>query len=282
MKYEMKNVFRFRCIIINIKFSTKNYHEKYFLTRKFKTKIQIMRYLLLIIFVGLSTQSDCQTKYLKSRIKEQKKNYKIIGVQNQTPLKTLDNRTFELNDFKGKYIVVDFWFTKCAPCFREFPHLDKIKQRYLADTNLIFVNICSISSEAEWRKVIQEKSITGIHLFDENTQQMDRRLIGSPKPNGQGTIHDQLYLNGYPGYAFLNDEGTILGATNVSPSDSILFAYYIDGLLQNKSIEESFHSFFEEINKKETSKNFNDFLKKRFGIDAEKKDQIIAVYRKVL
>lgn len=35
-----------------------------------------------------------------------------------------------LNDLKGKVVVIHFWFTDCAPCVAEFPALNQLWQDY--------------------------------------------------------------------------------------------------------------------------------------------------------
>lgn len=43
----------------------------------------------------------------------------------------LNGEKFNLENLKGKIIVLNFWFTQCKPCVAEFPGLNKLKQKYI-------------------------------------------------------------------------------------------------------------------------------------------------------
>lgn len=41
-----------------------------------------------------------------------------------------DKNTKPLSEYKGKVVVVDFWATWCGPCFRSFPNIRALQERY--------------------------------------------------------------------------------------------------------------------------------------------------------
>jgi peroxiredoxin len=41
-------------------------------------------------------------------------------------LSDIDNRTFSLQDYRGKIVLTSFFFYTCAPCLAEFPHIQEI------------------------------------------------------------------------------------------------------------------------------------------------------------
>ena len=45
-------------------------------------------------------------------------------------LSTLDGRTLELNSYRGKVVLLDFWATWCTPCRDEIPHLVEMQNKY--------------------------------------------------------------------------------------------------------------------------------------------------------
>jgi|GEM_PF-1550447 thiol-disulfide isomerase/thioredoxin len=38
-----------------------------------------------------------------------------------------------LSDLRGKYVLIDFWATNCAPCLIDLPHLRSVSRRYSGD-----------------------------------------------------------------------------------------------------------------------------------------------------
>ena len=81
---------------------------------------------LLIIFITLLTNTFAQDI----------PNIKNIVINKE--LKTYNNLTFldskeniiELNNYKGKLIILNFWATWCAPCKREMPSLEKLTNQF--------------------------------------------------------------------------------------------------------------------------------------------------------
>jgi thiol-disulfide isomerase/thioredoxin len=55
-------------------------------------------------------------------------------------LKTLDGRTLNSRDWKGKVTLVNFWATWCAPCREEIPDLIKLQDRYKDHLQIIGVS----------------------------------------------------------------------------------------------------------------------------------------------
>ncbi|MAY31734.1 MAG: redoxin [Rhodovulum sp.] len=73
------------------------------------------------------------------------------------PLETLDGAPVTLAEYQGKYVVVNFWATWCAPCRKEMPGLDRL-QTELAGEDFEVVTIA-----------VGRLSVPGIHRFFEET-----------------------------------------------------------------------------------------------------------------
>jgi peroxiredoxin len=66
---------------------------------------------------------------------------KIGVVAPSVHLKTIDGKDFDLQDARGKVVLLNFFATWCGPCMEEMPHLqDQIWDRF-KDRNFIMVAV---------------------------------------------------------------------------------------------------------------------------------------------
>ena len=61
--------------------------------------------------------------------------------------KALDGKTVSLNDFKGKYLVINWWATNCGPCIAEMPGLNKMVEKYKERPDVKFLAIAKDEKE---------------------------------------------------------------------------------------------------------------------------------------
>jgi len=82
-----------------------------------------MRKLFMFLFIAVCGLSFCQTKYVKDY------NLKIGEVFPPLSLNS-PNGKVNLDSYKGKIIVINWWATYCPPCIGEIPGLNKLVQKY--------------------------------------------------------------------------------------------------------------------------------------------------------
>ena len=103
-------------------------------------------------------------------------------------LNTLVGNNFNSEQLKGKPTMINFWFTRCAPCIDEMPILNKIKEKYKGDFNFIAIT---------YEKEEDVKSFLKKHLFN------FEHLINAE------SFTDQLGIIGYPINLFLDKNGVL-------------------------------------------------------------------------
>jgi thiol-disulfide isomerase/thioredoxin len=62
-------------------------------------------------------------------------------------LTTIDGKTLDSNDFKGKVVLVNFWATWCPPCRDEIPDLIKLQEQY--KEHLLIIGVSSDEGPVE-------------------------------------------------------------------------------------------------------------------------------------
>jgi peroxiredoxin len=76
-----------------------------------------------------------------------------------------DGKMFSLSDFKGKYILIDFWASWCVPCRKENPNLIKAYQQY-KDKGFTIVGLSMDSSTANWLTAVGQDKLPWMQLND--------------------------------------------------------------------------------------------------------------------
>jgi cytochrome oxidase Cu insertion factor (SCO1/SenC/PrrC family) len=84
-------------------------------------------------------------------------------------------------NFAQKTVLMDFWFTGCQGCIPMAAALQKVKDRFKSDSNVVFANVSVDKSKITWLNSIKEGRFTGrdgIHLFT-NSFGQDHPVIKS-------------------------------------------------------------------------------------------------------
>ena len=71
---------------------------------------------------------------------------------------SLDGKTYNLAELKGKPVLLDFWATWCGPCIRSMPTLEKIHADY-RDQGLVVLGIDVGEKRETVEKFLQTKPI---------------------------------------------------------------------------------------------------------------------------
>jgi len=132
-------------------------------------------------------------------------------------LKTYNNLVFldskqeivELNNYKGKLVILNFWATWCAPCKKEMPSLDSLKSNKVLDNLEIFPINIGKDNFKKSQKFFSELKIKNLEIY-----------FGSPI-----TLTKELSLRGVPTTIIFNRRGQefarIIGSIDFSDESFI-------------------------------------------------------------
>jgi peroxiredoxin len=72
---------------------------------------------------------------------------------------------FSLSQLKGKYVLVDFWASWCAPCRKENPNVVAAFNKY-KNKNFTIVGVSLDSDKESWVKAIKDDGLNWYHMSD--------------------------------------------------------------------------------------------------------------------
>ncbi len=80
-------------------------------------------------YIGLSILDD-----------EDKANIRLNNKLPSFEFVDLEGKTLHSDELIGKVVLINFWFTRCAPCIEEMPYLDQLKEAYEKD-GVVFISM---------------------------------------------------------------------------------------------------------------------------------------------
>ncbi|AUP80682.1 TlpA family protein disulfide reductase [Flavivirga eckloniae] len=122
-----------------------------------------------------SFDKDLQSSYFLKQLIERKNNLERVAIGKKSPafsLPTYHNKIISLNDFKGKYVLIDFWASWCPPCIKGIPNLKRIRKRF-PEESLSIISISIDAKKDDWIKAVQKHEMPWPQLLDESPKVAD-------------------------------------------------------------------------------------------------------------
>jgi thiol-disulfide isomerase/thioredoxin len=112
-------------------------------------------------------------------------------------LKSIDGGSFTLSSLEkgGKYIVLDFWGSWCAPCLEGMPEMKKMYERF--GDRLEIVGIACRDGESNWKNAVARLDLPWIHVINDE-------LLP------EGDIAARYHIASYPTKIILAPDRTIV------------------------------------------------------------------------
>lgn len=110
-------------------------------------------------------------------------------------LPDLNGKQVSLSDFRGKWVVLDFWGSWCGWCVKGFPALKQAYEKY--GDKIVVIGIDCNESEDDWRAGVKQHQIPWLNLYNGH----DRKL------------YSDYNIEGFPTKAIINPEGKLVDLT---------------------------------------------------------------------
>lgn len=114
-----------------------------------------------------------------------------------------DDNSYTLADFKGKYILLDFWASWCSPCFEEFPYMRNIHNQFSAD-RYVMIGIGLDEEKSTWQSTLNREKLPWLQLY------------------GGKELRNELFIKyrggGIPFIILIDPDGKILRYNDIRPS----------------------------------------------------------------
>lgn len=111
---------------------------------------------------------------------------------------TIDGKQVSLSDFKGKWVVIDFWGSWCPWCIKGFPALKEAYAKYKPQLEVVGV-ACNDKRDA-WEAALKKYELPWVNVYN-------------PEEGG-GKVLEEYGVEGFPTKVIVSPEGKIRNITS--------------------------------------------------------------------
>lgn len=114
-----------------------------------------------------------------------------------------------IKENNDKVIILDFWFTGCGACRKDFERMDALKKDLSVEADVEFVYLCYSSTENDWKSVSRKFNLQG-----QNYLLSQEQVI---------YFQDLFSISSAPRYILINKAGKVVNSNFRPPFDKNQF-----------------------------------------------------------
>lgn len=112
--------------------------------------------------------------------------------------KTIAGEDFDIAQYKGKVVLVDFWATWCGPCIAEMPHIKEVYAKY-HDKGFEIIGVSLDYKKEDLEEYVKAEKIAWVQLYH----------VGE-NPDESNPIAKYYGINGIPTGILVDREGKVV------------------------------------------------------------------------
>jgi thiol-disulfide isomerase/thioredoxin len=144
-----------------------------------------MRILIILIFLLSNSFADETTDFKNLIIKKDQKKYEDLSFLDS------DKKQVNLDDYRGKLVLLNFWASWCAPCKEEMPSLDSLQSNKNLNNLQIFPINVGQDNEKKAKDFFEQLDIQNLNIYFDTTI----------------TLAKKFQLRGIPTTILINKDG---------------------------------------------------------------------------
>ena len=144
-----------------------------------------MRILIILTFLLSNSFADETTDFKNLIIKKDQKKYEDLSFLD------VDKKQVNLDDYRGKLVLLNFWASWCAPCKEEMPSLDSLQSNKNLNNLQIFPINVGQDNEKKAKDFFEQLDIKTLNIYFDTTI----------------TLAKKFQLRGIPTTILINKDG---------------------------------------------------------------------------
>ncbi|HTH83413.1 MAG TPA: TlpA disulfide reductase family protein [Mucilaginibacter sp.] len=117
----------------------------------------------------------------------------------------INGKLLRLSDFKGRYVLLDFWASWCIPCRQSTPYLKKLHNKYRKAGLDVIAIADDDNNHDKWRNAINvDKTELWYNI-------LDGKIFANNSIDGSKSISKKYAINILPTRILIDKDGIITG-----------------------------------------------------------------------